>query len=776
MRRPLLAVALCLIAVAWIQLEAGGYECSPDGLPKEKSVLQIQGRICRIEEQNFWLDSVTFCYTNQNNLLVQNKYNSTNQKKYCYRVLCEAEGESEIGELPLGTMVRLQGEFANLRKATNPGEFDESSYYKSLGVGGKLKKIRLLSHGKYYWRIRQAAYQLRCCLRERIHSCMSTERAGVMCALLLGDKTELDKEIKELYKRNGILHIMSISSLHITILGMSLYRGIRRLGVPIVIAAAIGGCVLLFYGMMTGFSVSAIRAIGMYLIRMLGEIIGRTYDTLTALGLMALIMVLANPYRLNNAGFLLSFGAVFGMEVLGPFLGGKLSGDREMPYNEAEAGAGKICRKCFRKIQEGIRDSLVMSLSISLATLPVQLFFYHEVAIFSPVLNLLVLPCMKPLLMSGFLSMLPGLGVMGVISDWFLSFFDLVCGLFDKMGLRTWNPGAPEFYRIVIYYLVVLACVGVGRVRKCKRGSNLRGKVQGVVIWLLLFMNAFLLNYSFSGKNRITFLDVGQGDCILLQTRFGHNFLYDCGSSSRRNVGKNVLLPCLKYYGISRLDGVIISHSDKDHISGILECLDYADENRIEIRQLVLPEIAEEDRQQEYGKILRKVKETQDKQCKVTYLGAGFSWVSAKGTEKEIDFHCLHPLRNMSGADSNAYSLCLLVDFGEISCLLTGDAEADGEKNMIRWMKERAMSKITILKCAHHGSKNGTSASLLEQISPELVVISCGAGNSYGHPHREVLDRLQDAGAEVYRTDLDGAVIMTIDEKRNAVKIKKYGR
>ena len=193
-----------------------------------------------------------------------------------------------------------------------------------------------------------------------------------MCALLLGEKTGMDKELKNLYKRNGILHILSISSLHITILGMTLYQLLRRLGVPIIPAALAGGLVLLFYGCMTGFGVSVCRSLGMYLLRMLAEILGRTYDMLTALGILALAMVLYHPYYLQNSGFLLSFTAVAGIGLIYPLLEKR---EKIVPRYFGESGF----RIRLRRALLGFRNSIAANLAISLMTLPIQLWFYYEV-------------------------------------------------------------------------------------------------------------------------------------------------------------------------------------------------------------------------------------------------------------------------------------------------------------------------------------------------------------------------------------------------------------
>lgn len=796
MKRPLLTVALGLIAVAWIRLATGGFEISPELQPEEKAWIQVRGRICQKEEQRVWLDSVSISNQktsvkqenikslhDQNNSDTQlNLYHSDvpfhQNNPYPLKLICETGGNGLFAQLPLGTCVLVEGQFSCLRKASNPGEFDEKNYFASLGAGGRLKGVQLLARGKRYWPVREAAARLREILKGRIYGCMSGERAGVMSALLLGDKSELDPELKELYKRNGILHILSISSLHITIIGMSLYRALRRLGTPVPAAAILGAVVLLFYGAMTGFSVSATRAIGMYLMRMLAELWGCTYDTLTALGTLALLMVLDNPYRLLNAGFLLSFMAVFGIGILYPLFEGE-----DSPFSALqEKGTGDVqCyfRACLIKLLRGVRASVLISLSISLVTLPVLLWFYYEVPVFSTLLNLFILPCMKPLLILGGFCMLPGFGVLGGFAEGILSFFDLLCRLFDRICLRTWNPGRPGLWGILLYYLLLILIVAVFELWKRRRRKGERGrgllKPDRFLMWILLFCNVALLGMTPWSRNRLTFLDVGQGDCILISTASGENLLMDCGSSSRKSVGERVLLPCLKYYGIDALDGVMVSHPDRDHINGILELMELAGENGIQIKRLILPGIDEQVRQREFGDLLRGMEAIVGAECRLIYLSAGEELVCGEGTKREVRLHCLHPQRNMSGEDSNAYSLCVLVDFGQMSCLLTGDAEREGEKNIMEYLSREAIPEVTLLKCAHHGSRNGTSAGLLQGLLPKAAVISCGSNNSYGHPHREVLERLQAIGTRVLRTDRDGAIIVTPDEG-GGLEIKCYGK
>lgn len=764
MKRPLFAVTMLLVAVAWMKLAAGGYEIPPGtssgaSRPEERQPLCISGQICQKEASAIWLDSITILNSEEAFL----RADGPNQEiPYSEKIICELSEMS--AELPMGRRVVISGTFASFYGASNPGEFDSFLYYRSMGVGGKLRDGKLLGMNRSEWPLREAAFRLRQFLKARIYTLLPEDTAQIVCALLLGDKTELDRDLKNLYKRNGILHILSISSLHITIIGMSLYRLLRRLKLPVVPAALAGGCILLFYGCMAGFSVSACRAIGMYLLRMLAEILGRTYDMLTALGILAAAMVLYNPFYLQNAGFLLSFSAVLGIGIIQP---------------APAEGEGKVTSRYFgepgwrlwlRKRAGSLKASISASLSITLMTLPVQLWFYYEIPTCSLLINLLVLPFMKPLLICGFLCLLPGLGWVGMADRGILAGYKLICACFDKFPFRTWNPGRPQLWQVIAYYGILLGILAFSaRMKERNAGRKdqkdvRRKRAVKAAQFLACCAMVFLMDFRSPEGDRVIFLSVGQGDCTLVQTASGETYLIDCGSSSRSSVGEYVLLPCLKYYGIRGLDAVFLTHPDNDHMNGMLELLELAEENRITVRQLVMPAIEEERRNGEFGEMLRTAASAAPR-VEVRWLGAGEGWEWDGGR-----LLCLHPVKGYSAESSNAYSLCIYGELGNMSLLLTGDVEGAGEEALTEALREQGIQGVTVLKCAHHGSRNSTSAAFLQQAAPAVAVVSCGRGNRYGHPHEEMLQRTEEAGAKVFRTDRCGAVTVRTDGKRMFVE------
>lgn len=289
----------------------------------------------------------------------------------------------------------------------------------------------------------------------------------------------------------------------------------------------------------------------------------------------------------------------------------------------------------------------------------------------------------------------------------------------------------------------------------------------------VLCLAVWQLGLRMPGENSVTFLDVGQGDCILVRTSSGQNYLFDCGSTSRSHVGKYVLLPCLKYYGIGKIDGMFLSHPDGDHINGALELLELGGENNIVVRQMILPDIEAKAAEEQLGELLEAAgNASQDESVQVGFLSAGQSWDCGGAV-----FTCLHPEKNCSGENINAYSECFYVEFREKEAswtmLLTGDVEGKGEEALYEELERRRIGGVSLLKAAHHGSRNSTSEELLELLAPQVTVISSGRGNRYGHPHAELLERLERAETYILQTARSGAV--TVTGKGGKLRIRFYG-
>lgn len=764
MKRPVGAVALCtaLVIMIWL-MWAGG---PPDTVApfEDGQQLYLSGRVDDIQIRQSYGEEQLWIYLDrigaESAALTENQKKSqsisVSQTDISCKMICITEAHVRP---PIGSRILVTGQFETISQVTNPGQFDYKVYYDSIGIGARLREGRILSVSEEYSKLREWLYRFRIRWKEKLYSIYPAREASVLAAMLLGDKVGLDSEVKELYQQNGIIHILSISGLHITLLGMSIYRALRRGGCPIVIAALTGGILLVLYGMLTGMGISAMRAIGMYLLRILAELLGRTYDMLTALGCTALVMLCIRPQYLNNSGFLLSFGSICGIGLLMPVLGKKSTTKIDRKIADWKRG-GKCLNKLIPLLAETLWEALLPGVSITVFTLPIQLFLFYEIPLYSLWINLLVVPFVSTVMLSGLIVMwIPWLSWLAVVDILILEWYERLCHLFSRLPCHSWNPGAPREWQIVIYYLLIAAVVFVNRV---DWPEKVRHAVKGA--GLLLAVAAIGIRGPRSPG--VTFLDVGQGECIVLQTE-KEVYLFDCGSSSQKNVYEDILLPFLKYEGIQCLDGIFVSHPDADHISGILELLE-DEEERPEVGRLILSAIPAKSRKEEFAELLDRAG-AGGRNIPVSYMGAGTEWKSGS-----VSFRCLHPEEGAEISDSNAYSQCFLVRCGAFSMLLTGDVEGMGEEKLMQTLIQEEIHDISLLKVAHHGSAYSTPRELLVQLTPLLSVISCGAENPYGHPHEVLLDRLRTVGSRIMTTAEYGAVSVRIYENR--MKVEGYQR
>ena len=857
MRRPLFTVCLCLVTIIAIMRILAGVGTGEDtGLPPDGSPVKITGRIDTRSSEEIILKSISIIQNDQ-------------EYSYSGKLQCELENmktamitagavTEEEKTLKIGQQIVLEGTFALFSTATNPGEFDAQAYYAAKGIGGRVRKAQILAAGEKYSFLREKLYGFRQVLHDRLAEVFPAKEASVMQTLLLGEKEELDAEVKALYQKNGIAHILSISGLHITLLGMGVYRLLKRLGLP-VRAAAVGGAMLLFiYGVMVGMSVSASRAIGMYLLQMLGIFVGRTYDMLTGLGLMALLLVLQEPERLFDVSFLMSFGAVLGICILTPVFSrgcwerdadaesevkgistwlrtvADILGDSAYERNKYREGWRKVAYEEIRRMVSAVKGGFAASVGVILFTLPVQLWFFYEIPVYSVLLNLLVLPFMSAVVAGGILSLIPGLGIVGTVDCLILWWYEWICERFGELPGAVWCVGQPERWQIACYYAGIFLLVFGRKYVEAwkKRGTYGEENVPGdrlhsartphlIAAVMILGLLIGLLTGNFDCGSRVTFLDVGQGDGIVVETGQGA-YLFDCGSTSRKNIGEYVLKPYLKSRGISSLRGVFVSHPDEDHMNGVLELMENGEEWGITAEQLFLPAIRESERRETFEQLLAAA---EDAGIPVSYIKCG-----DEIRDSQLRLLCLHPEENTTLADANAYSECFYVEvfakkmkqeaiddrkandasgasaIGKISILLTGDVEGEGERQLTQklqalqesqslqesrslqesWLLQESQSlqltrrlqeqrgqrefRIDILKVAHHGSGYSTGTEFLATASPATAIISCGRNNSYGHPHVETLQRLEDARVPWYGTMDYGALTVNVDSHGNRLR------
>lgn len=648
------------------------------------------------------------------------------------RVICYLK--SGQAEPEMGSIVRLSGKLSCFERASNPGQFDAYSYYQILGISYRLNQAVISAKSQNYNRFTQKAYQIRRFLSAKLSEKLPEREAAIMQTMLLGEKGSMDKELKALYQRNGIAHILAISGLHISMLGMGLYKLLRKCGIPMKAAAAASAMAMVFYCMMTGFSVSALRAVIMFSLQMGAVMVERTYDMLTAVAVAAVLILINQPLYLRHSGFLFSFGCVLGIGLILPSL----------------TEGKKTMHPAVKKF--------IGSIAMMVVSFPIYLWFYYQFPIYSVFLNLLIIPLMSFLMAAGLLLLAcnilcpPAAFPFVLLIKGILRVYEEICTVCDMLPGNLLTCGRPQMWQMILYLLLLLF------IALFKKKGTL------ILRWGMAAAAVFLMMLPTESGLTITFLDVGQGDCICIKNGYGNSYLVDGGSSSISNVGEYRIIPFLKSQGISSLEAAFITHPDEDHCNGVKELIEAGKCQGITIRNLVLPDIAQDAKEKAYLELEHLAAQSG---IPVSYISRG-----QEITDNQLTITCLHPIKEYSSKNSNEYATVLNLTSNHFSAMLTGDVEGEGEQMLIQFLQKEKIHPVTILKVAHHGSRYSTGNAFLEAASPRIALISAGENNVYGHPHRELMARLIKADCQIYQTSQNGAV--TVSCKRGKVTVTSF--
>ena len=667
--------------------------------------------------------------------------------------LKECEGTS-LKSLGIGQVVAVRGEVQPFSQARNPGEFDFKSYYQSLGVDFTLfaEEIDIVDVGKSP--LLESLRKLKVHSKALLYRDAIETDAGIFTAAVLGDKMGISRDIKDLYQKNGIAHLLAISGLHMSFIGLSFYKLIKKAGAGFWGAGLVSMALLILYGILTGASPSVVRAGVMMCLGFYAACLGRTYDLLSAASLSLFLLGFQSPSLLMQGGVQLSFGAVFAIGAIAPLIQDWLGKDSLL--------SGSISA-CF---------------AVQMITLPVTAFHFYQIPPYGLILNLLVIPLMGGVLCSGlgviaFGSLSPVLGTAAAgTGHYILSLYEILLNIARGMPGSNIILGRPGIRMLVAYGGLLTGCIFIMRLMSRGEKEAVKKSIDTVegdksspekrkisYIGKLLFLTGFyilsiflLLPEPVKGLDA-WFLDVGQGDGILLRTE-GACVLIDGGSSSKKSLGEYTLSPCLKSLGVSVVDYAFVSHGDLDHLSGVKYLLESCED--IQIKNLYLPYHG---RDEEIIQSLAALGENRG--AVVQYLKGGDVMKVGK-----LSITCLYPGKDDVPTDVNGESQVLKMDYGDCHMLFTGDMGEREEKLLLEKNKDPLLSEVNVLKTAHHGSKYSSSESFLDAVSPVWAVISYGQGNSYGHPHKEVLERFDERSVTVFGTGMYGAVRLETDGTR----------
>lgn len=688
-----------------------------------------------------------------------------------------------------GDYICMSGTVSVPDSATNPGTFDQYIYLKNKGYYLCISNGTIESGNHRPYSIEGFLYGIKNRCTKIIDNSFDSESAGIVKAMLVADKSTLDKNIKKLYSENGIAHIMAISGVHVAIIGMTLYGFLRKLRIGRLISGTFSIAIIVLYGIMTGMSSSTERAVIMLILSIAAEYFGRKTDAPTSMGFAMIIMALGNPYVILDAGFQLSFAAITGVTVVAPQLR-KLLRMFKRFIKEADEKKKQKHKKIMslRKMIIKLIDALVVGIASFITTTPVIIYYYYQFPPYSILINLIVIPLVSLIVGGSILVVLTGLFFTGAAV---VMTYPVRLILFGYKYLCIFASGLPgasvlvghiSIGMVFVYYLsvvLIFAILRMIRIGKTERG----GPILYLMLATVLFLTVVYEVYSYDKSLKIVYMDVGQGDGVLLRTSGHGGILIDGGSSSNKRVGEYVMVPVLKYYGVSEVEYAFVSHGDVDHVSG-LEYLLNEEQSGVHVVNLVLPEYGDHDALQELKS------EATANNVNIIYMKPGDNITYNHQHAETINIECLYPDEEAGQGvlDTNNLSMILKTTItwdvreadienlnkssdsdASLSLLFVGDAGIAAEKRLIELYEKNSLGEISdsiacdILKVGHHGSRNSSGSDFLKRVSAMYGIISCGKDNRYGHPHAETLERLKMADTKYMTTREHGAIILSIE-------------
>lgn len=639
---------------------------------------------------------------------------------------CRVDGTVFLEGRPYGTRLYLQREeplqpgdqvqvTAQLRLTTHGGD-QEPTYHRGSGIFllAYARDEARVTHGA--GGLREIPARLRRAMGERLEELFSSDVGGFAQALLLGEKSGLSDTQRNQLSLAGMSHIVAVSGMHLSILfGLVYVLTFRQR----VLSALLGIPIAVFFAAVAGFTPSVTRAALMLSLALLARLLRREYDSPSALAFAVLALLLWNPLTVASVSFQLSVGAVAGILCF--------SG-RLYAWMTRRLGKG---RGVGPRLARALASSVAVSLGATVWTAPLAAWTFGTVSLLSPLTNLLVLWAVS-------------LGFYGVLLACALSFVWLPLGqalawctaplLRLILGVGGWTSGLPlagifpgESPYLAAWVGFALVLLGVFLWGKC------RGKKCFALALSASLVLALVLGYlePRGERFRVTVLDVGQGQCILLQTG-EKTYVVDCGGPAAEGAGEKAARHLLTQ-GRTCVDGLILTHFDEDHVSGVKQLLE-----RLPVERVYMPNAPE------------------DETCAdlVTAAGEGACFVE-EDLHLVIDEAELWIFAPLSRTTSNESGLSVLFTAGECDTLITGDMNQNLER---RLLATHTLPDIELLVAGHHGAKSSTGTDLLDALRPEVIAVSVGA-NSYGHPAPEMLERAAQAGCQVFRTDEAGTLM-----------------
>ena len=641
--------------------------------------------------------------------IVNSKNSARNGTKLYIRV-------NKKANIEVGDMLLINGTYLEPDVARNERGFNYKEYLKTLEIYGtvEINHYKVIKKGRINKLILYTA-RLKEILKSNISKVIKkAENKNLLIAMILGDTEDLSEELKTDFLNSNLYHILSVSGGQVSniIIGITILFRLLKIHKKIMDVLCI--VILIEFMFLTGLTPSIIRACIMCIISLISGLIIRRYDIANSLGISLLIILINNPFAINSLSVLLSYFGFLGIIVLGSFT------------------IKEVNKVIKNNILRYILNIVISSVAAQIFIFPIILYIFGTISLTFIFSNLLIIPLSTVITIIGLFIMICPLQIFGFVEPLIELTINIV-GFFSNIGISKIYCIIPNIKEIITYYAMSLYLYYMLRrdyIYKIKHFFRKYKKI--IVIILLLSIGTSYIYKNIQKDLYINFIDVGQGDSTLITTQFNKKILIDGGGSefgSTFDVGEKTLLPYLLKKKIHKLDYVIISHFDSDHVGGILTILE-----ELNVKQVLIPKQVEYS--ENYNKFLDIIKK---RNIKIKIVEEGNTINIDKNTYLDI----LWPEeKQIKDNVLNNNSLIVRLCYKNFKMLFTGDIEEIAEQRLLQKYENTEKLTADILKVAHHGSKSSSIAEFLEKVNPRIALIGVGKNNKFGHPNAGVLDRL----------------------------------
>ncbi len=687
-----------------------------------------------------------------------------------------------------GNIVEITGTYEEPNTARNYKGFDYRQYLKSRNIYGTIdcEKYEIIATNKINVASNIVNY-VQNNIKENMFNILDEEQSALCVGILIGDREKISDITEDNFKKSNLTHMLAVSGSHITYIIVALTTILSKTNRKFSLIITI--FFLLFFTVLTGFTASVLRASIMGIITLLASILHRKSDTINNLGISSIIILIYNPYLLVDAGFLLSYAGTIGIILFSKKISNGISiiVNKINPnlLNIEQNNNSKIffVKSIIEKIILYVISSLSLTLSANIVIIPIMAYMFSTISFTFWISNILAGPVMEVVTIFGFIVYFISI-IFPILAQFLGIALNLLLTVLLKIAeISSKIPGAsiyiktPSIYMCVIYYLIIYILFNMQAIKQIIRKKAIfrlyaiKAKKQRKNILVIAILFTILVNsiiYVTDKNIKIYFVDVGQGDCTLIQTSGRKNVLIDGGGSEfgSFDVGKSTLLPYLLDRGITKIDYMMISHFDSDHIGGLF----YIMEN-LRVDNIIIS------KQGESSENLKKFIEILQSNIRGSKNKTNIILVK-KGDNIKIDnssyFEILFPEEELINDNIlNNNSIVAKFVSNNFKMLFTGDIEEIAENRLCELYKSTNKLQADIIKVAHHGSKTSSTLNILELVKPKIALIGVGENNNFGHPNDAVLKRIKDLGAHIYRTDQMGEISIVIGNRGN-VKINSF--